>query len=259
MRSGDFSATIVVNGVEQAGQADGVVPVRFGDEYTIRLRAHNGRRAVAQVWIDDVQITQGGIILDRYDPANYHVRYVDLETPPASPGSRFRFAHAESPAAHAAAKGGPDADGTKGLIRVEFQSERMPTPPLHLHTMKRYDKALITPGSRSYDHYEDVWLESCEVGCSSTMDFAPARERSLQEGVTVAGSHSSQSFREEHIDLAGPTVTVLLKLKGLAGGECSSLPPVFQGTSGGVANYCSHCGRRADVLSNRCACGNLLR
>jgi hypothetical protein len=260
MRSGDFSATIVVNGVENAGQADGVVPVGFGDEYAIRLRTHNGRRAVARIWVDGVELTQGGLVVDAH-------RHVDLETPPASPGSRFRFASTESSAARVAGKGGPDVDGTKGLIRIEFQSEKYPPPVARPTVMRdfgarRYggDYMNFVPCGGS-GHYSDVGAESCgpiSMDCLSAGAPKACGMTPLESGVTVAGSRSTQNFHEVHIELDGPVVVVLLKLRGYNRME-STTYPAYSCSSPRVTSYCRYCGRQEDLLSNLCACGQRLR
>lgn len=237
MRNGHFSVTILVDGVEHAGQADGIVPVAFGHEYSIRLRTHNGRRAVARLQIDGVDITDGGLIIPSYG-------YVDLETPPAKPGSRFRFASVDSPAAHAAGK---DNIGAAGVIRVEFQSERYVPPvallpisaPLGPSDFEKY----YSSGELSSKGFTDVGAESC--GVSST--------HNLSSGVTVGGSASSQSFHTQHIDTDGVTTVVTLKLKGFTSREYSH---AYVSTA---INYCTYCGQPADRLSNICRCGHRLR
>jgi hypothetical protein len=108
MQNGNFSATIVVNGIEVADQMDATVPIAFGDEYVVRLRTHHGRRAVADIWVDGVHITpDGGVVVPSYG-------YADVETPPGAPGSKFRFVDSDSHDAHVAGKGGPDINGEKG-------------------------------------------------------------------------------------------------------------------------------------------------
>jgi hypothetical protein len=290
MRSGDFSVHVVVNGQELGEQADGVVALGFGDEYSLRFRTYNHRRAVAQVWIDGVDITGGGLVIPAYG-------WADLHTPPASPGQRFRFASTESQAAAAAGKEGPDIDGTKGLIRVEFRSEKRPAY-VKAMDIPRLRKPLFSPWGRTdrmwhdpettkrmdFLDYESRMYEgpiTCDASPRSSQVSAPAAD-SLMAGVTVAGSHSSQTFVEEHVDLESTRVTVLLKLKGFvreATVSCLPPAPAFADAGSGLShsvtpnysdfgslqyatntisgrddgvNFCSHCGARLSSLSNLC-------
>jgi hypothetical protein len=219
MQNGNFSATIVVNGIEVADQMDATVPIAFGDEYVVRLRTHHGRRAVADIWVDGVHITpDGGVVVPSYG-------YADVETPPGAPGSKFRFVDSDSHDAHVAGKGGPDINGEKGLIRVDFRSERAASPPTIL--------SYCDNGSKSYGGAVPRGLE----------ESVPTRS-----GVTVAGSSSSQSFRRIQMDIEPIATTILLKLKGRAS---RAQPAYVKQTS----RYCIQCGRPANLLANRCPCG----
>jgi hypothetical protein len=247
MRSGDFSVAVVVHGREMPEQADGVVVLGFGDEYVLRFRSYNGRRGVADVWIDGVKIADGGLIV----PAS---GYVDLETPPATPGRRFRFASTESDAAYVAGKHGPD-DGTQGLIRVEYRSER-PRPPVSVRKAMRLPYDLHRHTDYVWDqpvHASSVYGQSMESAMPHRSFEAPS------PGVTVEGSDSSQTFTEEHVDVEPSVTTILLKLKGRVQEHASYASP-FPRPSPSSIRYCPDCGARVTVLSKHClGCGRKIR
>lgn len=273
MQSGKYTVKVVVDGVEQAEQDDGVVALAFGGDYKIRIYgSQDGRRAAANVSIDGVDVTGGGgLVVPAYG-------YVDLETPVSDPGRTFRFASTESTAAESAGKSGPDTDGSKGLIRVEvFAEKQRPQPqytPIRQHLNKGGDwgqkisrKASdYTP--RGQGIIDTGWsgelagmtLDCGAAPCSHTMDYLDLdREqptsRGLQAGITVEGAHSSQRFRTITMDVEETSsATILIKMKGFVHEQAAAKAAPSQ-TS---VNYCSHCGTKLKSLSNRCSsCGKI--
>jgi hypothetical protein len=239
MQWGNYTVKIVVDGVEQEDRPDGVVALPFGCEYVIRIYgSKDGKRAGAKIWLDNICITgEGGLVVPNFG-------YVDLETPVSDPGHKFRFASVDSAQAHAAGKGGPDDDGTKGLIRMEIYPEK--TRPRSTYSVQssgpekqylnRYSGEKIS--RRCIDSHD---FES--VGAMS-LDSAPA---SLSSGVTVEGSSSSQRFNQIQMEIESVATTVLIKLRGFA-------PESVAATTVATAavNFCSGCGAKLSSLSNLC-------
>jgi hypothetical protein len=115
MHSNDFVICIIVDGVAQQESKGGVVSLPFGSEYKIRLRNKHNRRAVAKVFVDEENVSKGGVIVQAND-------YVDLDGPVDSKRN-FKFVSSESPQAVDAGKNN-QPDDRNGIIRVDWQLER---------------------------------------------------------------------------------------------------------------------------------------
>jgi hypothetical protein len=63
MHSNDFVVAILHNGNFVEESKGGVVALPFGAEYAIRLRNKKHCRAVAQVFIDEENVSKGGIVV----------------------------------------------------------------------------------------------------------------------------------------------------------------------------------------------------
>lgn len=281
--SNGFAVAVKVDGKVVQERQDGVVPVPFGSDYVIRLINKNSRRALAKVYIDGQNVSgAGGLVL--YPHGDYQGRdVVDLERP-TDKAVTFRFASTESRAAAEHGKAGPDVDGDKGLIRVEWTLEKEILP----YGTGCYG-ALSSPlkrmrNSPPVSNYEPTITSSlssgpsCTSGYSSTMDFcdyerdqktsggivtpddSTARTlsksgtvRDLESGVTVEGRYSSQGFQSVafNVDYAATPTVVMLKLKGYTASEGR---PV-EGT-----RYCPQCSATTKKLTDRfCrSCGERL-
>lgn len=260
--SNGYAVAVVVGGNVVEERQDGVVAVPFGAEYTIRLINRNGKRALANVIIDGNQVTGGGLIVPAYGTVN-------LERP-TDKAVKFRFASTESEAAHAHGKAGPDTDGSKGLVRVEWYPEKEYWP---FQTGSLGAFTVRAPECQPFRHDSGQWMNKSSlhadhgtVKCSaqprgimgretktsggivtpdlvatnSCLEGAPA---DLQSGVTVEGGHSSQTFRTAAFDPDYSRQTVLLvKLKGYVADE--GIPRT--GT-----RYCPQCRTRTHKVSDR--------
>ncbi len=235
-----YHVRIVINGVEQQGKGQ-EIPVGFGDEYKIRIYgSQDGLRAVARVWIDGVLVTgEGGLVVPAYAS-------VDLETPVADPGHRFRFASTESAAADAAGKAGPDLDGTKGLIKVEVFAEKRTS----LIT-KRYLYGPLPQYRWTGDAGRES-LKQCSPHETFTADCCHVSGSSYSPGVTVEGSASDQTFRTIQMEYDEHDSEVFtLKLVGFVRRPVA--PPSLHSPMPATGfNYCPGCGTRLPSLSNRC-------
>jgi hypothetical protein len=234
-----YEVKIVVNGVEHDARMDGIITIPFECEYVIRIYgSHDGRRAASKIWLDGISLTGGsGLVVPERG-------YVDLETPVADPGHKFRFTSVDSTQAHTAGKGGPDIDGSKGLIRLEIYAEKQRPRPLY------------TPRKICLDSYGGEKISRGGIagqGCLDTSSI-PCSADSLSSGVTVEGSSSNQRFIKVEMDIESIATTVLLKLKGF------TPEPVVVATSESTINFCSNCGTRLSSLSNLCpSCRRVVR
>jgi hypothetical protein len=225
MHSNDFVVAILYNGSFLEESKGGVVALPFGAEYTIRLRNKKNRRAAAQVFIDEENVSKGGIIVPAHN-------FVDLECDVATL-RKFKFVSAESGEAIDAGKNNK-ADDSNGVIRVEWRAEKeyklpifieKPVPyPVPVDPYRRYYP--LCTGGQSYGSMrrlandepkslaEDVGACSFNGGeqvTASAMNFAA---RKFAEGCTVQGSESSQRFHEMWLDLEDTITAIRLTLRG---------------------------------------------
>lgn len=120
--SNHFVMAVLVDGEPQREFANGVVPVPFGCEYTLRFRnKHKSRRACVEIWIDGENVSGSGYVV----PANGKVdvkRHHDADR-------AFKFVDLDSPDAVDAGKNGPNYDKQKGVIEARFYLEKEYIPP----------------------------------------------------------------------------------------------------------------------------------
>jgi len=132
-----MAAAIKVNGKVLREFKD-TVYVPFGSEYTILLKNINTVRALVNVYIDNDNVVPGGLVLNVGQECDLEraIRNGNM-----SEGNKFKFIERT---------GGVEAHrGIKledGLIRVEYQFEKVISPPIWPHHSKSY-----------YDGGGDTW------------------------------------------------------------------------------------------------------
>lgn len=232
--SDKFVICVIVDGKPLKELANGCVPIKFGTQYSIRLRNKHSRRAVAKITIDGETISGGGIIV----PAN---SYVDIHRR-TDRDVAFKFVELDSPEAVDVGKNGPNPDKVKGTIQVSFFLERIPEPKIqevhHYHPYPVYPIYPIYPtwpytiygsngggsslsssslrsiGTSVPDTAMDSYSAtvSNSIGASITAD-APATTP-LQDGCTAEGNATGQQFYTSYIDTECQSVTLTLFLQG---------------------------------------------
>lgn len=249
MYSKGFVVAIVKDGgICSEARKDGVVALPFGSEYAIRLRNKNRKRAVATVYVDDENVSEGGIVVPAYG-------YVDLERPVSKP-SKFKFVSAESGEAVDFGKNNK-TDGSNGVIRVEWKLERerpvyVPRPPvMRARGMSEYKGGSRDPEecgghpTWSYTSGETTYDIPVSMGFNATQTNNSIK---LNEGCTVEGSFSTQNFTTTSFEVEhGEAVIIQLVLRGY---EQEQVP---------VHNrqHCTRCGKKAAKADKFCAnCGN---
>jgi hypothetical protein len=123
--SNKFVMCVLVDGHPQEELANGVVKLPFGQEYSLRFRNKNDRRAVVKIYVDGENVSGGGYVI----PANDHIdikRHHDKDR-------AFKFVELNSPEAVDAGKNGPNPEKSKGLIEARFylEKEYKYTPPYY--------------------------------------------------------------------------------------------------------------------------------
>lgn len=249
MYSNNFVVSVHVNRKPQNELKNGVVPIPFGSEYSIRLRnKHKDRRAVAKITIDGEEVSGQGIII----PANSHVdleRWIDKPV-------KFKFVSIDSPDAVDFGKNGDNSDKQKGVVLVSFFLEKETKPQTqevhHHHHYPYYRRPLFGPldpwcmpigGPKSTlrgqhtslsqhtdGEYEAKSLFTCSAGqlgetelksrgfvqelsnISGIPNAIPQQE--LSDGCTVEGGTSNQTFRSSWIDCEDVPTVIRIFLQG---------------------------------------------
>ena len=234
-----FVLCILVDNKPLKELANGTVPIKFGTEYSIRLRNKNNRRAVAKITIDGEEVSGGGFVV----PAN---DYVDIKRH-ATKDVAFKFVSLNSEEAVDFGKNGPNDDKVKGTIQVSFFLEReapivKEVKEVHHWHYPKYIKPWHGPywgsgivygsstiGSSSIHNSS---LRSCSNNLSGSIgSFAPTNMPTesntvsidanntqnvdaLQDGCTVEGEATGQNFNLTFIDTESQSITLTLFLQG---------------------------------------------
>lgn len=268
--SAGFVVNVIINGKMQDISKNNTISVKFNSEYQIRIQNKNSRRAVAKVFVDDENVSQGGVVIPAYS-------HVDLQGP-VGKNFNFKFVSLDSGQAADAGKS-TNRDGEKGTIRVEFQLEReAPKPVINFpHNPWYTERSPREKGLTGFNDESVKYPTSYSVGatkgesysnktCSSygsaetktcggilTSDEGILGLNSIEKetaaGCTVSGERNNQNFYKIDIDLENkPPVILQLTLKGW---DEKTLPLLD-----GSCVYCSSCGKKAtkptDKFCSRC-------
>ena len=207
MYSNKFVLSVICDGQIVKELDNGQVNIPFGSEYTLRLRNRNNRRALAKISIDGENVSGGGIII----AAN---SFVDIERS-VDVARKFKFVALDSAEAQDYGKNGPNPNKTKGTITVDFALEYerpifwTPSPGVQTHRDYPYIYSTISCSSH------DSLTRCASLGRKSTVNpkfFGESLNQprtDLQEGATVEGGHSSQSFTYTNFTVDDKTWTTL--------------------------------------------------
>ena len=279
MYSNKFIASVIVDGNILQEKSNGVTPIPFGSEYSLRLRNKHSRRCAAEIYIDGKCATKiGKIIINANDFADIE-RFIDQK----DSGRKFKFVSKDSPMAEDAGKDKLDKYEA-GTIEVKFFLEKK--------KVKR--KELIIEKHIHHDHYYNypqytygpIWFGdstvnplsiNCsankhdEVACAATFTtnsscFTSNVEQTpkeLKEGVSVEGSYSDQSFGSSYIDLESECTVIRLQLMGVEPIMKEKQLELFDEAEIIVKrndSFCSKCGAQRLKNDNFCGkCGNKLK
>jgi hypothetical protein len=245
MHSNNFVVCVLHNGKPVEESVGGVVALPFNSEYTIRLRNKHSRRAVAKVWIDEENVSEGGIVVQPQ-------AFADLECHVTNK-RKFQFVSADSPEAIDAGKNNK-SDDSNGIIRVEWRLEveniyyQVPVqvnpwwpsyPPTY-----PYLKSLDGGSDTSYGCNSNTVQP-----CGFTSEDSTTSRRSLAEGCTVEGGLSNQTFDLVHLNLEKTVTEIRVILRGYT-------PSAYKSET----KFCSSCGAARTKKAKFCAnCGNALQ
>ncbi len=232
MFSSNFVMSVKQDGCFVEELHNGIVPIKFG-EYVLYFKNDHNRRACVQIFIDGENVSKAGFIIAAYGSIEIK-RHADSDR-------AFKFVDLNSKEARKAGKGGPNYDKQKGVIEARFFLEKEPPKvqyiptPYAPYTPRPYDPWYIPPqyeptykyecktrsgigGQSLGGHDQQVTSFNC---CSSpkssveldSCDFESA-PGNLQDGATVKGNSTGQSFYSVSFDAETDYVSVRLFLQG---------------------------------------------
>lgn len=256
MYSNKFVTCVISNGHILKELNNGIVPIAFDSEFSLRFRNKHSRRAAVKFWIDEEDVSGSGYVIS----AN---SYIDIERY-ADKNVKFKFVSLNSEEAIDFGKN-DNKDGNKGLIRVRFYLEKEYLKSINVdspfnkinnnywNNSPIFGNKDVTQPSTDFKLTYDQSLyydQSLTYNTSLSFNNAYNNYSDLQEGATVEGSYSNQSFYKVHIDLEENYVEMKLILKGFKPEENS------QNFASNV-KFCSKCGKEAKLEDNYCTkCGN---
>ena len=238
MYGNKLAAAIKVNGKVLREFGD-TVHIPFGSEYQITIKNLHTQRVVASVYLDGENAVPGGLVID---PG----RSIDLErwikNGNLSEGNKFKFI--ERTGSVEAHKGIGIEDG---LVRIEYQFELPPVMPNYDSFLRSVKPGWITASGATYS---STSASLNNIQCSTNTSNV-----SNDVGITVPGSHSTQSFTTTHVGAMDPTKhNLVFKLFG------GTMPkpitvnhkPKCQ-TCGkhnkAQAKFCSECGTALEIFA----------
>ena len=238
------------------------VALPFDSEYKIRLKNKNNRSCTARVFIDDKQVSKLGDFIINANGTVDLERFVDssLES-----GKKFKFV----PLDHL------DVDdptsGDNGIIKVEFRLARkengikIKTDPIVWKPWDWADYPSFTSdpphgggvsgnfycGGTRTDGPVSVSFCSSDGFLSDGAKVAKASPRNVENGATVEGGHSGQSFVYSNLDVEDfPTTVLQLKIVGIKDTKQADKL---------IYRYCSKCGSKVKRNDRFCReCGKKL-
>lgn len=246
------------------------VRIPFGAEYSLFIKNKNSVRCLVSVEIDGQDATEGIRLIV---PANGSI---DLErfikNGNMNVGNRFKFIERTSKIEQHRGIGAED-----GLIRVEYEFERMPAPiPQYTPSYEYYAntglrskgimRGSLLGGDNIGNLYNSVGTMGLADGSSLTASYSAtsASVNSLAQtpvndaGITVAGSQSDQSFTYgAWFPTDGVKHVMVLRVAGQIEGQPVKAPVTVKAkptcTSCGTVNkgnakFCRECGTSLSIL-----------
>lgn len=237
------------------------VTLPFGSEYSVFIKNLNSVRMQVAVTIDGEDVAGRLVIapnsvleLERF-----------MQSGNLSSGNRFKFIERS-----AAVEAHLGISAEDGLIRVEGWREvpqRLPFP-FHSYEQRRYDRKYARGMLRSKSFAPTLgtttqgWGEQAAFTCSlnnvasSAVAASAAPEPTSDQGITVPGSVSNQSFHYvENFPIETTSSVIVMRLRGAYGQQVVTEPVTVE-----QKLECSSCGLVSKSSSMYCArCGTSLR
>lgn len=253
MYSNQFAVALKVNGRVLREDGD-TVYIPFGSEYSILLKNVSSVRALARIWVDGTEATDG---ISLIIPANDSVELERfIENSNMEVGKRFKFIERTEKI-----ENGPR--GVKiddGLIRVEFQFEQPASPWVGSYITKT-----VYDSSPNYGVFRSAPIGTGDLICSTTtaasynslegaISCSTAQLNSVTSdvGITVGGSVSEQKFTAgAWFPIQATKHTIVLKVLGKVEGKTVKKPVTVK-----TKQECPTCGTKNKAGTKFCReCG----
>ena len=250
MYGNKLAAAIKVNGKVLREFKD-TVYVPFGSEYQITLKNLNTTRAVVHVYADGEDQTPNGLVISAGQSIDLErsIRNGNL-----TEGNCFKFIERTGAVEQHRGIGIED-----GLVRVEYQFEQ-PRPAWTNDIY--YGNGIYPQGGILRGQTHDSYSINCSTTSVTTYDSTSVNSAHSvvnDAGITVPGSHSSQSFSTTHVGTLESTVhNLVFKLVGDTGQNLVQRPvtvkhrPKCQ-TCGKQnrhsAKFCTECGTALEIFA----------
>jgi len=233
------------------------VALPFNSEYKIRLKNKNNKGCTAKVFIDDKQVSKLGDLIINANGTIDLERFIDGSL---DSGKKFKFV----PLDH------PDVDdptsSENGIIRVEFRLAKREngikinvepftykpwnwddwqfTKPYNPWSGSTGDFIVYNSGFHSDGSHDG------SVQMSFSSNFISDNMNSLEDGATIEGGRSNQSFIYSNLDVEDFATILQLKIVGIKDSKQAD-KLIYQ--------YCSKCGSKVKRSDKFCFnCGNKL-
>lgn len=236
-----------------------IVALPFDSEYKIRLKNKNDRSCTARVFIDDKQVSKLGDFIITTNGTIDLERFVDSSL---ERGKRFKFVPLDHPGVD------DPTSSDNGIIKVEFRLARkengikIKTDPI---VWKPWDwdwdsrNPWIVSGDPTYDGtagaffaYQNETRSDGQASVSYCSDsFVSDGAKNVEDGATVEGGRSNQSFVYSNLDVEDfPTTILQLKIVGIKDTKQADKL---------IYRYCSKCGSKVKRNDRFCReCGKKL-
>ncbi len=269
----NFVSAIKVNGKVLREDKE-TVSLPFGSEYSVLLKNLNSVRAMVKVSVDGQDATEGTWLVV---PANSNIELERfIRNGNLQAGNKFKFIERTAEIEEHRGIGSDD-----GLVRVEYKFERKveEVPVTHYRYCDKwvpverpyrpypwyYDNITYTTNSGCFGNSQrslggiQSTLTSSQSGQAvncSTADFSKEVERSAynDQGITVPGSESHQSFTSTSWFDTEASNVLVIKLRGEVGGN-----KVAEAVTVQHKPKCFTCGKYNQAASKFCnQCGTSL-
>lgn len=234
--------------------AEAAIP--FDSEYKIRLKNKNNKGCTAKVFIDGKPVSKLGDLIISANGTIDLERFVDSSL---DSGSKFKFV----PLDHSDVDDPTSSEN--GIIKVEFRlAKNKDNIKINLDSIKfkpydynkwgtnnPFDQWGWTTGDFvTYNSDNTTSDGPTKVTFSSNVNFVSADNSNLEDGATIEGGNSNQSFVYSNLDVEDIPTILYLKIVGIKDSkEVGSF----------MYKYCSNCGRKVKRSDKFCSeCGNRL-
>jgi len=246
MFKNNFVVAIKCGGILR--EIDGSVMLPFNSEYSILLKNLDSRRAVAKVSIDGQDVLCGHSLVIH---PNSEFELEGFLLPDLTVRNKFKFVQkTEDIVRHR----GDRVDD--GIVRVEFNFEKVPQTTLVWHWIYKPYYPWVEPVPIVIHNTYAGGSTTNRAFTCTTQQASCSSNLAADEGITVAGSPTKQTFSNVTVNQLEETSTVItIKLRGTTlSGKVAVEPLVTKSKT-----VCPTCGKKSRSSAKFCSnCGTCL-